>query len=87
MSASTTFGGDSVQPPPPRASEARAALEQPGLPLPWARAAAELPWQPGRPALYACASVHWRLRAHPGLSGFWLGIGPVVGRFRLHLLR
>lgn len=68
MSASATFGGASVQPPPPRASEARAAEEQPGLPLPWARAAAELPWQPGRPALYACASVHRRLRAHSGLA-------------------
>lgn len=68
MSASATFGGVSVQPPPPRASEARAAEEQPGLPLPRARAAAALPWQPGRPALYACASARRRLRAHPGLG-------------------
>lgn len=68
MSASATFGGVSVQPPPPRASEARASEEQPGLPLPKARAAAALPWQPGRPALYACASARQRLRAHPDLA-------------------
>lgn len=57
-----------VRPPPPRATEARAAEEQPGLPPPRARAAATLPWQPGRPALYACASVLRRLRAQPRLG-------------------
>lgn len=68
ISASATFGGVSVQPPPPRASEARAAEERPGVPLPRARAAAALPWQPGGLALYACASSRRRLRAHPGLG-------------------
>lgn len=84
MSASAIFGGVSVQPPPPRASEegsrgaARAASAQgPG------RSCAPIATRPARavrlrvrPPAPACAS---RPR------GFWLGTGPAVGRFRLHL--
>lgn len=52
------------------------------MPLPSARAAAALPWQPGRPALYACAASPRRLRALPGLAGSgWDGSG--VRTFRV----
>lgn len=67
MLVSALFRAASVQPPPPRAAEARAAEEQPGRPLPRARAAAALPWQPGRPAPCAPARPRWRLRAQLGL--------------------